>query len=87
MTYSKMASSQAGLLLERGFTTEAEQAFQSACDIAPTSPEAVFRYVNLLVSQNRAGDALPIAENAARLSPRNKQFGNLVQELQRLSQK
>jgi tetratricopeptide (TPR) repeat protein len=87
MAYSKLASSQAGLLLERGFTAEAEQAFHYAQNIAPTSPEAVFRYVNLLVSQNRVQDALPIAENAARIAPENKQFGNLVQELQKLSRK
>jgi len=86
-TYSKMASAQAGLLLERGFAGEAEQAFQAACQMAPTSPEAVFRYVNLLVSQNRAREALPVAENAARMSPGNKQFGNLVQELQKVGQK
>jgi hypothetical protein len=44
----------------------------------------VFRYVNLLVAQNRAQDALPIAEGALQLAPQNKQFGNLVQELKRL---
>lgn len=84
MTYSKMASAQAGLLLERGYAAEAEQAFQYAYHIAPTSPEAVFRYVNFLQGQNRAQDALPIAEGALRLAPENKQFGNLVQELKKL---
>ena len=87
MAYSKLASSQAGLLLERGYAAEAEQALQSAYTIAPTSPEAVFRYVNLLVSQNRALEALPIAETAARTEPGNKQFSNLLQELQKLSRK
>jgi predicted Zn-dependent protease len=87
MAYSKLASSQAGLLLERGYVAEAEQAFQSAYAIAPTSPEAVFRYVNLLVSQNRPQDALPIAEAASRTEPGNKQFSNLVRELQKLSRK
>jgi hypothetical protein len=87
MAYSKLASSQAGLLLERGYTAEAEQAFHYAYDIAPTSPEAVYRYVNLLVDQKRVQDALPIAENAARMAPENKQFRSLVQELQKLSRK
>jgi hypothetical protein len=84
MAYSKLASSQAGLLLERGYTAEAEQSFRYANEIAPASPEAVFRYVNLLVGQNRVQDALPIAENAARIEPANKQFRNLVRELQKM---
>jgi tetratricopeptide (TPR) repeat protein len=83
MAYSKLASSQAGLLLERGYTAEAEQAFRYAYHIAPTSPEAVYRYINLLVGQNRVHDALPLAENAVRMEPENKQFRNLVQELQK----
>ncbi len=86
MTYSKMASAQAGLLQQRGFAVEAEQAFQSACQIAPNSPEAVFRFVSLLAGQNRARAALPIAENAARLSPGDPSFANLVRELKKLSQ-
>jgi hypothetical protein len=84
MSYSKLISSQAGLLLERGYTAEAEQAFLLANQMAPTSPEAVFRYVNLLVSEGRVQDALPIAENAQRLAAENKQFSDLVQNLQKL---
>ena len=82
--YSKLASSQAGLLLERGFTVEAEQAFRYANDIAPTSPEAVYRYVNLLVEQKRIQDAVPVVENASRLAPENSQFRALLQQLQKL---
>jgi tetratricopeptide (TPR) repeat protein len=87
MSYSKLVSSQAGLLLDRGYTAEAEQAFRLANEIAPTSSEAVFRYVNLLVSQNRVQDAMPIAENALRIEPERKQFRDLVRELQKLNKK
>jgi hypothetical protein len=62
MAYGKLMSSQAGLLLERGYPAEAEQAFILANQMAPTSPEAVFRYVNLLVGQGRVTDAIPVAE-------------------------
>jgi len=87
MAYSKLASSQAGLLLERGYIAEAEQAYRYAHEIAPTSPEAVFRYINLLVAQDRVQDAMPIAENAANLEPDSKQFRDLVRELQKMNKK
>jgi tetratricopeptide (TPR) repeat protein len=86
MSYGKLISSQAGLLLDRGYTAEAEQAFILANQMAPTSSEAVFRYVNLLVDQGRVADAIPIAENAMRLVPGEKQFSDLVQNLQRLKE-
>jgi len=85
MTYAKMAASQAGLLLTRNYTPEAEQAFRSATEIAPDSPEAVFRYINLLVSQKRFNDAIVISENAIRAAPDNDQFRNLLSELNRLN--
>src|SRR5216117_27618 len=66
LSYSKLVSSQAGLLLERGYVAEAEQAFRIANEMAPSSPEAVFRYVNLLIQQSRIADAIPVAANAMR---------------------
>ena len=82
--YSKLVSSQAGLLQQQNFTTEAEQAFQIAIDLCPTSPEAVFRYVNLLMSQNRSADAVPIAEAATKAAPDNQQFQDLFRQLQKV---
>lgn len=85
MTYAKMAASQAGLLLTRNYAAEAEQAFRCATEIAPQSPEAVFRYINLFVSQKRFVDAIPVAENAIRAAPEDSQFRNLLDELNRLN--
>jgi tetratricopeptide (TPR) repeat protein len=84
-SYAKLVSSQAGLLLERGYVAEAEQAFRIANEFAPASPEAVFRYVNLLVQQSRFTDAIPVAANALTFEPENQQFRNLMEELRRLS--
>jgi tetratricopeptide (TPR) repeat protein len=81
--YSKLVSSQAGLLQGQNFTAEAEQAFRIALDLCPTSPEAVFRYANLLMKQNRAADALPVVEAAAQAAPENQQFQGLLQQLQK----
>jgi tetratricopeptide (TPR) repeat protein len=85
--YSKLVSSQAGLLLNRGYTAEAEQAFQIANEICPTSPEAVFRYINLLVEQGRLQDAVQVGEGAFNAAPDNQQFGNLLRELKKMKGK
>jgi hypothetical protein len=71
---------------------EADFAFRQAFALCPYSPEAVFRYVNFLKSQNRASDALRIAEAAQHCAPpmgdvkgngSAAQFENLVKELKR----
>ena len=46
---------------------EADFAFRQAWALCPYSPEAVFRYVNLLMSENRGADALLVAETAAKM--------------------
>src|SRR5262245_751441 len=79
--YSKMAAEQADLLLNRKYTAEAEQALQIANQICPSSPEAVFRYANLLVEQKRFDDAIAVANNAIKAEPANKQFRDLLNNL------
>jgi tetratricopeptide (TPR) repeat protein len=79
--YSKMAAEQSDLLLNRKYTAEAEQALQLANQICPSSPEAVFRYANLLVAQKRFDDAIVIANNAIKTEPANKQFRDLLNNL------
>jgi len=82
MTYAKMAAEQAALLLARSFGAEAEQAFRLATEIAPGSPEAVYRYVNLLVAQGRLADAIPVVEAAVNADVNNQQqFRTLRDEL------
>jgi len=87
MAYAKLASSQAGLLLDRGYTAEAEQAFRLANEIAPTSNHAVFGYINLLVGQNRLEAALLVAENAVGFEPDNMHLGDVVEQLKKLTKK
>jgi predicted Zn-dependent protease len=79
--YSKLVSSQAGILADHQFTDEAEQAFRIASQLYPASPEVTFRYVNLLTSQNRLADALQVAENALKADPANQQFLDLRNRL------
>ncbi len=81
LAYAKMASDQAALLLNRNYSAEAEQALRLATEIGPSSPEAVFRYVNLLIGQNRIATGLSVAEAAAKAAPDNTQFQDLVAQL------
>jgi hypothetical protein len=80
-SYSKLLSSQAGLLVERSHPAEAEQLLRLANEVCPYSPEAVFRYVNFLVERDRIGEALPVAQNAVHAEPNNQQFHDLLAEL------
>ena len=60
---------------------EADFAFKQAFALCPYSPEAVFRYVNLLLQCNRRGDALLVAQTCLKLDPNNAQVMSLVEEL------
>jgi hypothetical protein len=81
--YVKMMLAQANLFLDRNYAAQAEEAMRLATDLSPAGPEAVFKYVDLLLNQQRFADARQVAETAARLDPGNQQFGNLVQALNR----
>jgi hypothetical protein len=56
----------------------ADFAFRQAWALCPYSPEAVYRFVNFLLSQNRVEDALYVAETAAAL-PQNKDNEQMAQ--------
>lgn len=81
--YAHLAASQGMLLLERNFPEEAEQAFRSATQIAPGNPEAVMNFVNLLTSQGRQSEAIPVAQQAAIANPSNRALQELLINLQR----
>jgi tetratricopeptide (TPR) repeat protein len=60
---------------------EAEFAFKQAFAFCPYSPEAVFRYVQLLANLGRIDDAILVAETCQKLDPYNGQITGLVQQL------
>jgi len=62
--YSKMLSAQAGLLAAQQHGAEAEQIFRLATNLTPSHPEPVFRLVELLMGQQRVGDAIEIVQRA-----------------------
>ncbi len=90
--FSKERSSIAGLYAWRVHTRtrcggkgahgdEADFAFRQALALCPYSPEAVFRYVNLLLSEKRFSDALVVAETAAKMPAMQGQDGEQIRDL------
>lgn len=63
---------------------EADFSFKQAYAFCPYSPEALFRYVQLLLGQSRVDDALLLATTSLKLDPFNGQIENLIFELQRM---
>ena len=61
---------------------EADFTFKQAFAFCPYSPEAVFRYVNLLLQFNRLDDALIIAKTCLKLDPYSSQVRMLVSNLE-----
>ena len=60
---------------------EADFAFRQAFALCPYSPEAVFRYVNLLMALQRIDDALLIVSTCQKLDPYNRQVSDVVRDL------
>jgi thioredoxin-like negative regulator of GroEL len=71
---------------QQRYLREAEFAFKQAYAFCPYSPEAVFRYINLLISMGRVDEARLIARTSQKLDPNNNQMENLVLELDRIKQ-
>jgi hypothetical protein len=99
--FSKERSSIAGLYAWRAqhatdaaekkrMNAEADFAFRQAWALCPYSPEAVIRYVNLLMSESRFSDALLIAETAAKMPEMKgsggEQMRGLTEQLQQILQ-
>jgi hypothetical protein len=91
-TFSKLRSSIGGLYQWRltsktdagdkaRLQAETDYAFRQAFALCPASPEAVFRYVNFLESQNRLNDAILITRTAWKMNPDNGQLNDLLSHL------
>jgi hypothetical protein len=59
----------------------ADLAFRQAYALYPASPEAVFRYSDLLKEESRNREALQVAETALRVVGENKELKDLVGRL------
>ena len=80
--YSKLTDAQANLFAAHGLNAQAEQAFRLSLQICPYATDAVFGYVDLLAAQNRAEDALAVAQSAAKADPSSQALQDLLSRLQ-----
>jgi tetratricopeptide (TPR) repeat protein len=65
-------------------TKEADFAFRQAYALCPYSPEALYRYVQLLASNSRFDDAILLARTSGKVGPPNGQFQMLLAELEKM---
>jgi thioredoxin-like negative regulator of GroEL len=65
---------------------EADFAFRQSFAFCPFSPEALYRYVNLLANQNRFDDALLLAETCKKFDPENKMIQETIGQLSQFRQ-
>jgi len=63
-------------------TKEAEFAFKQAFAYCPYSPEAVFHFMTLLLTQNRIDDAILILKTCQKLDPYNGQITDAINQLE-----
>ncbi|MDB6054065.1 MAG: hypothetical protein JWN25_1588 [Verrucomicrobiales bacterium] len=63
---------------------EADFAFKQAFAYCPYSPEAVYRYVNLLVGTGRLDDAIQVVETCLIMDENNGSVRNLLLDLQKM---
>ena len=68
-------------------TGAADFAFRQALALCPYSPEAIFRYVDLLVSEHRLEDARQVAETGLKFDRGNNQIASLIENLKTLKPK
>ena len=66
---------------------EADFAFRQAFALCPYSPEAVFRYVQLLAQTGRVEDAILVTSAALKNTPNDSQIANLLEQLKQMRKK
>jgi tetratricopeptide (TPR) repeat protein len=71
---------------EQRLLEEADYAFRQALVLCPYSPEAVFRYSNLLAMTQRVDDAIMITEKCFEFDYENEGVRQLLQQLHRMKQ-
>ena len=59
----------------------ADLAFRQSYTLCPYSPEAVYRYINLLLARQRTDDAISIVKTSLLLEPENKQLQGVLEQL------
>jgi thioredoxin-like negative regulator of GroEL len=77
--------SKPGSAEQKRLRQETEFAMKQAFAYCPYSPEAVFKYANLLVGENRIDEAIQVAETCQAFDPENPNVIDLLRQLRELS--
>lgn len=67
--YAKLISSQANVMADHHFTSEAEQAYRLATQLEPSNPEAAYGLAKLLAANGRADEAKQIIDSFNQRNP------------------
>lgn len=73
-SWSKLATAQANLLAGRNYTAEAEQAYRSALEIFPGTPDAATGLAEVLVRLNRGDEARRLLDDFVQKNPTQRGF-------------
>jgi rhomboid protease GluP len=68
--------------IKKGLLSDAKNHLQQAIDLDPDFPEAYFNLALIYLEENDLQKAKENAEKAAELKPKEKQYSNLVQEIE-----
>ncbi len=90
--YSKLRSSQAGMYAwraqnaanndeRRRMNEAADLAYRQSYAICPYSPEAIYRYLNFLMAQNRIDDGIVMLKTSLHLEPDNEMLKSTLDKL------
>ncbi len=94
--FSKLRSSMGGLYAWRANNAKsknekermqraADFAYRQAIALCPYSPEAVYRYVQLLTGQQRYDDAILVVTTCSKIIPEDQQIQSLLKQLKQIS--
>lgn len=85
-TFSKLRASLGSLYAMRGRLSEAEFAYKQAVELYPLSPEANFRFANLLLRQSKYKRALEIITTFLEADPHNTSARRMVARIGKLKE-
>jgi tetratricopeptide (TPR) repeat protein len=85
-TFSKQRSAIGGIYSFRKLQAAAEYAFRQSLELCPDSPEANFRYAQLLLETGKGAEAVQVLENYQKLDPLNARIGQAIQQIKQIAQ-
>jgi tetratricopeptide (TPR) repeat protein len=83
-TFSKLRSAIGGLYAYRRLLSEAEYAYSQSLKLCPDSPEANFRYAQLLLETGKGDQAVEVLEAYQKLDPLNAKIRAAVEQIRNI---